>query len=106
MYNYYYMKTDCRSNCWDTYEILDFLQSFDFLTYDGKGSFHSQKPFLDITLLKVKDINSWNNNDFNEELTNYISIVTSCFSENEIIIKELFKELELFLGWRICPDNI
>ena len=87
-------------------KFLIFYSHLTFLQYDGKGSFHSKKPFLDIILLKVKDINSWNSNDFNEELTNYISIVTSCFSENEIMIKEIFKELELFLGQHICPDNI
>ena len=28
MYSYFYIKTDCRSNTWDTIEILDYLRSF------------------------------------------------------------------------------
>lgn len=105
MYSYFYIKTDCRSNTWDTIEILDYLRSFTMLEERGNGIFVSKKPFLDISLMKVKDLNSWSSLDFNEDETNYVSIVTSDFSEEDIEVKKLLKGLEQLLGFRICVDN-
>lgn len=105
MYSYFYIKTDCRSNTWDTIEILDYLRSFSMLKEKGNGNFVSQKPFLDILLMKVKDLNSWSSLDFDKEETNYVSIVTSDFSEENIEVKKLLKGLEQLLGFRICSDN-
>ncbi len=69
----------------------------------NNGIFICQNPFIDISLMKVKDINSWSSNDFDENETNYISIVTS--DENEMT-ENFFKELERFLCFRICSDNL
>lgn len=105
MYNYFYIKTDCRSNTWDTIEILDYLRSFTMLTEKDNGIFVSQNPFLNISLMKVKDLNNWSSLDYNKEETNYVSIVTSDFSEENVEIKKLLKGLEQLLGFRICSDN-
>lgn len=105
MYNYYYIKTDCRSNTWDTVEIQGYLRSFAMLEEKPNGIFISKDPFLDISLMKVKDLNSWSSLDFDKDETNYVSIVTSGFSEENIEVKKLLKGLEQLLGFRICIDD-
>ena len=105
MYSYFYITTDCRSNTWDTIEILDYLRSLTILKEKENGIFVSQKPFLDISLMKVNDLNSWSSLDFDNEETNYVSIVTSDFSEESIEVKKMLKGLDQLLGFRICSDN-
>ena len=105
MYNYYYIATDCCSNTWNTTEIQDYLQSFDIFEEKNNGIFISKDPFLDISLMNVKDLNSWSSIDFDNDKTNYVSIVTSGFSEENIEVKNLLKGLEQLLGFRICCDN-
>lgn len=55
--------------------------------------------------MKVKDLNSWSSLDFDKDETNYVSIVTSGFSEENIEVKNLLKGLEQLLGFRLCCDN-
>lgn len=105
MYNYYYMKTDCRSNTWDTIEIQEFLRSLNMFEEKQNGIFSSQNPFINISLMKVKDLNSWSSLDFDKDETNYLSIITSELSDNDTCIKDLFKKLEQLLCFRICLDN-
>ena len=105
MYNYYYIKTDCLSNTWDTTEIQDYLLSFTIFEEKANGIFTSKNPFLDISLMKVKDLNSWSSLDFDKDATNYVSIVISEFSEENIEVKTLLKGLEQLLGVRISSDN-
>ncbi|MDE5792962.1 MAG: hypothetical protein K2H66_05495 [Oscillospiraceae bacterium] len=106
MYHYYYIKTDCRDNCWDTAEIQEYLRASKLFTEQPNGIFVSQNPFLDISLMKVKDLNSWSCLDFNPKETNYVSIVTSYDSDENSTVKNLFKGLEQLLCFRICPNNI
>lgn len=106
MYKYYYVKTDCRSNCWETSEIQKFLRSFDMFDEHENGIFVCKNPFIDISLMKVKDLNIWSSNDFDETATNYISIVVSDLSRNNPVIEKIFSELELLLCFRICPDDL
>jgi len=105
MYNYYYIATDCRSNTWNTTEIQDYLRSFTMIEEKNNGIFISKNPFLNISLMKVKDLNSWSALDFDKDETNYVSIVTSEFSEENNEINNLLEGLEQFLGFRICCDN-
>lgn len=105
MYNYFYIKTDCRSNTWDTIEILDYLRLFIILDEKDSGVFVSKNPFLEISLMKVKDLNSWSSLEFDKEETNYVSIVTSDYSEENTEVKKLLKGLEELLGFKICSDN-
>ncbi len=55
--------------------------------------------------MKVKDLNSWSSLDFDKDATNYVSIVISEFSEENIEVKTLLKGLEQLLGVRISSDN-
>lgn len=105
MYNYYYITTDCRTNTWSTMEIQEYLRSFTIFEEKSNGIYICQEPFLNISLMKVKDLNSWSSLDFNKDETNYVSIITSRFSEENIGVKSLLKGLEQLLGFRICADN-
>lgn len=55
--------------------------------------------------MKVKDLNSWSSLDFDKEKTNYVSIITSELSDNDICVKSLLIGLEQLLCFRICRDN-
>ena len=55
MYSYFYIKTDCRSNTWDTIGILDYLRAFTMLEERDNGIFVSKNPFLDISLMKAAE---------------------------------------------------
>ena len=78
---------------------------FTMFEEKNNGIFISKNPFLDILLMKVKNLNSWSSMDFDKDETNYVSIVTSGFSEENIEVKNLLKGLEQLLGFRICCDN-
>ena len=80
MYCYFCVKTDCLTNTWDTAEIRQFLNSLGIFTENYAGHFRCQSPFISLSLMKVKNVNSWSGED-------------------------LFHKLELFLGWRVCADD-
>lgn len=105
MYCYYYIKTDCLTNIWDTAKIRQFLNALDVFTEKYDGHFSSQSPFISLSLMKVKDINSWSGEDYDEKETNYIAIVTGESEEGAYVREGLFRKLELFLGFRVCADD-
>lgn len=43
----------------------------DIVTEKYAGHFSSQSPFISLSLMKVKDINSWSGEDYDENETNY-----------------------------------
>lgn len=104
MTNYYYLATEPLSNTWETAKIEDYLLSFDFL-HKHNGNFDSQSPYLNISLMKVRDKESWSSRDYNKEETNYISIITSVWCEQETVVKNILKGLEKLLGSKIYPDD-
>lgn len=105
MYCYFYVKTDCLTNTWDTAEIRQFLNSLGIFTEKYAGHFCRQSPFISLSLMKVKNVNSWNGEDYDEKETNYIAIVTGESEEDSSLREDLFHKLELFLGWRVCADD-
>lgn len=72
---------------------------------EPNGIFHSETPYLNISLMKVKDVNSWSCLDYNEDETNYVSIITSEYSEDNMHVENILKNLEQFLGFRMCCDD-
>lgn len=102
---YFYIKTDCLENTWNTVEILRFLRLYSIFTEKPDGIFISQKPFIMLSLMKVKEINSWSSHDFDSRETNYVSIVTSETGYESAVVKDFLKELEIFLGFRVCRDE-
>lgn len=105
MYNYFYIKTDCLSNTWDTAEIMRFLRQYDIFAERPQGNFFSQTPFISVSLMRVKNIHSWSSNDFDPSGTNYISIITTETSNDQPLIIEFLKDIEKFLGFKICQDE-
>lgn len=104
MTNYYYLATEPLSNTWETAKIEDYLLSFDFL-HKHNGNFDSQSPYLNISLMKVRDKESWSSRDYNKEETNYVSIITSVCCEQETVVKNILKGLEKLLGSKIYSDD-
>lgn len=68
-------------------------------------NFFSQTPFISVSLMRVKNIHSWSSNDFDPSGTNYISIITTETSCDHPLIKEFLKDIEKFLGFKICQDE-
>ena len=104
MTNYYYIATEPRSNTWETTKIENYLLSFDFL-HKLDGNFESQNPYLIISLMKVKNKDRWSSLDYNKDETNYVSIITSDWGEQETDVINVLKGLEQFLGSNIYPDD-
>lgn len=46
MYNYFYIKTDCLSDTWDTAEIMRFLRQYDIFTERPQGDFSAKPPLF------------------------------------------------------------
>lgn len=103
MYGYYYVSTDSISNTWNTKDIETYFLNRKDFDNDGPGSFTHNSIFLSIQLMLVKDYNAWNSNDYNNNETNYISIVTSYVIEP--ILKQFFCDFEKFIGNHIVEDN-
>lgn len=55
--------------------------------------------------MRIKNIHSWSSNDFDPSETNYISIITTETSCDHPLIKEFLKDIEKFLGYKICQDE-
>lgn len=106
MYSYYYIKKDRLSDTWDTGEILRFLRLSGIFVEKEQGVFVRQAPFISLSLMKVKDVNSWSSCDFDFKETNYISIVTTEVSCAVPLIKGFLEEFEDFLGFKVCPEEV
>ncbi|MDE6059095.1 MAG: hypothetical protein K2G44_03540 [Clostridia bacterium] len=98
------MATEPLSNTWETTIIENYLGSFDFL-HKHDGEFSSEDPYLIISLMKVKNKDSWRGLDYNKNETNYVSIITSYWSEQETDVKNVLKGLKKLLGSNIYPDD-
>ena len=105
MYNYFYIKTDYLSNTWDTTEILRFLRLQGIFVEKPQGIFVCQTPFITVSLMKVKNIDSWSSFDFDSIETNYISIVTTEISQEHPQIQKILFDLENLLGFRVCQEE-
>ena len=105
MYSYFHIKTDCLSNTWDTTEILHFLRLQDIFVEKPQGIFVCQTPFITVSLMKIKNINSWSSFDFDSIETNYISIVTTEISQEHPRIQKIFCDFENLLGFRVCQEE-
>lgn len=102
MYNYYFIKTDTISL--QTPELENYLRSAG-LSDKGNGMFFCRKPFLDISLMKVTNPDSWSSRDYDSRETNYISIITSQNSDNNSYVRNILQGLEKLTNITIYPDN-
>lgn len=102
MYNYYFLKTD--TIILQTPELENYLRSAG-MSDKGNGMFFYWKPFLDISLMNIRNPDSWSFLDYDSKKTNYISIITSCFSDDDSLVINILQGLEKITGLKIFPDD-
>ncbi|WP_295153293.1 hypothetical protein [uncultured Ruminococcus sp.] len=101
MYNYYCFETD---SAWDICAVRTFLEEHRLSSADGY-SFDNKAPFISLSLLYLKGEGGWNTErDRDEELCNYIPVVTSDLSDSDPYVQELFSCLSEFLGAELKED--
>ena len=101
MYNYYHFETDGQ---WDIGQLRELLESFGMTSDDGHD-YEKQSPFISISLLMVRDRNSFNSaRDISHDKTNYIPVVTSDLSDNDRYVRSILKALEESLGVPLAEE--
>ena len=104
MEKYYYMSAGCSGQYIETQKIRKHLLETMFLCEIREGDFLCKTPFVSLTLLNVRNTESWSSNDYDAHKTNYISIVIEeSYCENSAIIS-LFRALEKICGWTVIED--
>ena len=109
--SYYYLniyKDEKLSSEIDTDELRTFISTIPALEKNGEYKFKNTKdfPFIDLLLLKVNDVNNWNENDFNSKKTNMIAIV--CSKGNEVNFKKIkfvLIKIASFLNWELVNEE-
>ena len=95
MYNYYHFETD---SYWNIAPVRQLLESHGLSSENGHD-FAVEQPFISISLLMVKDRNSFNSErDISHDKTNYIPVVTSDLSDNDDLVRNILASLEKCLG--------
>jgi len=83
-----------------------FLSTLQALEYKGKGLYKNRDtfPFVNISLLNPKNIDSWSSNDFCEKKTTLIDVVFSR-GDDESEVESILNKIALFLAWKIIEDD-
>lgn len=105
MEKYYYMTPNCLNSYIETQKIRSYLLSYEILQETSEGRFICKNPFIDISLMCIRNMESWSSNDFDSYKTNCISVIINESSREERIIVLLFQELEKLCGWSIVEDK-
>lgn len=58
MEKYYYMIPDCLNKYIETQKIRNYLLSYTMLHETSEGRFICKNPFIDISLMNIKNLNS------------------------------------------------
>ena len=103
MYRYFHVSTECLSNTWNTKDIEAYLLNREDFNNDRLGAFTHNSIFLSVQLMLVKDHNSWSSNDYNNDETNYVSIVTSHVVET--VAMQFLQNFETFIGRQIIEET-
>lgn len=101
-YGYYFVKTDCLSNTWNTKDIEGYLINKGFIS-ERMGGYQLKSCFLSLNLMLVKNYDSWSSNDYNRDETNYIDIVTS--KGLHPTAEQFFRDFEIFIGRRVIEET-
>ena len=98
MYLYYWIHTIDICLKWETEIIEKCIEKTNMFLKTYEGNYEGIDFFCLLSLMKVKDWDSWNDKDYDYKKTNYISIITS-YSKGKIpeqsikIMKRLSKVL-------------
>lgn len=104
MERYYYMSSGCLKQYIETQKIRDYLLSNTLFHETEEGTFFCKSPFIDISLMNVKNIECYSSNDYDTNKINYISIIIEESDRENNAIILLFMELEKITGWSIVED--
>ena len=74
-YAYANIKTSSISKVFSTKLVEDFLTQQNFIMPKGNGAFSSYERDFHVQIMKVKDFDNWNSNDYHSTEANYIDFV-------------------------------
>lgn len=101
---YYNICTNDVSKWWNTKKIIYFINCSNKFTYIEKGYFKCKNEYCCISLIYTNDFNSFASCiNFNDDKTNYISIVTSLELSNEMM--NLLKNLAQYLNAQLVEEE-
>jgi hypothetical protein len=93
----------------NTKELIDFLKTIPELKQTGNFTFSNSPQFpiyINLILLYARHLNSWNDNDTNQQKTNLITIVcTKDNPENFELLKSIFIKIATFINWQLEDEH-
>src|SRR5690349_15281627 len=88
---------------YNTKKLIDFLKTLPELNQTGNFTFSNSFQFplsINLTLLFARHLNSWNDNDTDQQRTNLIAIVCKKdTSQNFEKLKSIFIKIANFVNW-------
>lgn len=107
MYSYFCMHPKPPTITWATNMIEKFIDATHLFTKESSGNYKAVDFFCSIGLMKVTDWNSWSDNNYDIQETNYVSIVTSVDKSGKIPTQSMnvMKQLSALLSAEIHSDD-
>ncbi|WP_455436173.1 hypothetical protein [Hungatella hathewayi] len=107
MYSYFCIHTKNINDMWSTKIIEDYIENIEMFTKESVGTYKGIGFYCLLGLMKVNDWDSWSDRDYNNQETNYISIITSKDSNGNIPkqSKDIMKKLSEMLSENIFFDE-
>ena len=84
MYRYFYIRTDHITDSWSTKQIESCIEDTKLFIKEMDGNYSGIGFYCLVSLMNVKNWDSWNNLDYDCEYTNYINVVTSKSGSGDI----------------------
>lgn len=103
MYRYFYIRTDCFNNTWNTTDIEKYIEDTGCFRKDGTGSYIAHRFFCSLQIMLVNNWDCWSSDDYDSKSANYISIVTTDMPSD--LRNSFLKKLSLKLGFRVLEDH-
>ncbi len=108
---YYYLKIYADENlgastC--TRTLIDFIEAIPELESDGNYGYKNSGdfPFVSLSLIKARNINSWSSNDFDSSETNLINIVYKKGKNDKFeTAKLIYIRIAKFLQWKLIDEE-
>jgi hypothetical protein len=109
---YYYLNifhdVELSVHC-NTKELIAFLKTIPELKKNGNFTFCNKSRFpisIELILLYARHLNSWSDNDTNQERTNLIAIVcTKDNQQNFELVKSIFIKIASFVRWQLVDEH-
>ena len=104
MPTYYNIRTNDISKYWNTTDVIKLLTASNIFKYKNNGCLECIDEYCFISLLYVKDFDSYAcPNDFDDEKTNLISVVTSFELSKKVL--DVLKNLAYNLNSRLVEEE-